>query len=337
MKKLVSLFISVFVCICALCVPAFGVQTHSLGVSFIDGETPLENAVFKLYYIGEENNGEIIPNSDFSQYQVLFSIKSAEEQQNLALTLQAYVLRDKKEPTLTAATNSYGFADFGAQQSGVYLLCSDKYVSETDTYFVESVILCLNENSEETLVIIPKFEKTANSTEELFTYKAFKVWIKDDKVSRPKEIKIELLKDGELFDSVTLDRSNNWRYEWKNLSPLYEWSVLEVEVPGEYEVLVSRSSTVFVLTNTYNSDKTIIDSTTEPEETTSLSDDPTLPDETTTLPEITTLPDETTTEEDDIPKTGALKWPIPYIALAGVFVLITGFAKYKKSQLTDEE
>ena len=34
---------------------------------------------------------------------------------------------------------------------------------------------------------------------------------------RPSEVVIELLKDGKLYDTVTLNEKNNWRHTWRGL------------------------------------------------------------------------------------------------------------------------
>ena len=64
----------------------------------------------------------------------------------------------------------------------------------------------------------------------------------------------------------------------------------------------------------------------EEEETT------TTPDDSTTRPQGTTKPD----DEDKLPATGALRWPIPYLAGFGLLLIIIGYAKIRKSELADE-
>ena len=73
---------------------------------------------------------------------------------------------------------------------------------------------------------------------------------------RPSEVVIELLKDGKLYDTVTLNEKNNWRHTWRGL-PEYnadgskiEWRVTE-RVPKNYTVRITRDGVTFLVTNTY--------------------------------------------------------------------------------------
>ena len=50
--------------------------------------------------------------------------------------------------------------------------------------------------------------------------RVLKIWKDDIPQSRPKEIVIQLLKDGVIYDTVTLNAVNNWRYTWEKL-PAY--------------------------------------------------------------------------------------------------------------------
>ena len=84
-----------------------------------------------------------------------------------------------------------------------------------------------------------------------------KVW--DDKgneTERPREIIVQLLKDGKVYDTVTLNKDNNWRYTWASLDDRYEWLVTEKE-PSGYTVKTELRGITFVITNTYSPDTPI--------------------------------------------------------------------------------
>lgn len=67
-----------------------------------------------------------------------------------------------------------------------------------------------------------------------------KVW-KDQGNIRPDSIKVNLLRDGEVYDTVTLSDKNNWSFAWDNLDWRYEWKVEEDEVPAGYRVYYQTS------------------------------------------------------------------------------------------------
>ncbi len=76
-----------------------------------------------------------------------------------------------------------------------------------------------------------------------------KIW-KDDGVGRPASIRVNLLRDGEVYDTVTLSDRNNWSYSWDKLDYRYKWSVEEDEVPEGYVATYKKNSSGWVTTIT---------------------------------------------------------------------------------------
>ena len=67
-----------------------------------------------------------------------------------------------------------------------------------------------------------------------------KVWLNDDESDRPGEIKVKLLRDGELYEEVTLDNESGWEYTWEDLDENYEYTVEEsFQIPGYYPGVVT--------------------------------------------------------------------------------------------------
>ena len=73
---------------------------------------------------------------------------------------------------------------------------------------------------------------------------------------RPTEIVVDLLKNGEVYDTVTLSEENGWSYNWDKL-PRYnadgtraEWTMTEQTVE-DYTVLIEKNGITFTVTNTY--------------------------------------------------------------------------------------
>lgn len=66
-----------------------------------------------------------------------------------------------------------------------------------------------------------------------------KVWV-DDGRGRPDSVTVQLLRDGKGYDEVELSQSNNWAYTWDRLDDDYDWSVIEVDVPSDYEVTYGK-------------------------------------------------------------------------------------------------
>ena len=81
------------------------------------------------------------------------------------------------------------------------------------------------------------------------TYKAVKSW-RDGGQDRPVSVSVEVRRDGQLQQSVTLSAKNNWVYTWKAVDDGSVWTVNEVNVPEGYTVGIQRSGDTFSITNT---------------------------------------------------------------------------------------
>lgn len=115
------------------------------------------------------------------------------------------------------------------------------------------------------LVMIPRVindEWTYNVTSKpktdivrVIDLKVTKVWNKansniNSSINLPKEIEIELSKNGEVIDTVKLNSANNWEYTWKDLEKSDMYNVREVNVPKGYTVTYQKEGNLFIVTNT---------------------------------------------------------------------------------------
>lgn len=139
--------------------------------------------------------------------------------------------------------------------------------------------------------------------EETTSVSVNKVWVGDTAANRPASITVNLLRDGEVYDTVTLSARNGWYASWSNLDDESSWTVEEVNVPEGYTSTISGRS-AFTITNTFTTEEEI------PEEDTPLSDTPevVVPELDTPLADKPVDEEETIVDEDiplaDVPKTG---------------------------------
>jgi hypothetical protein len=75
-----------------------------------------------------------------------------------------------------------------------------------------------------------------------------KVW-KDEGKDRPKSIKVQLYRDGTLYEEVELSGKNDWTYTWEGLDYEAEWTVDEAKVPEKYVKTVQNEENVWTITN----------------------------------------------------------------------------------------
>lgn len=76
-----------------------------------------------------------------------------------------------------------------------------------------------------------------------------KVWV-DSGIGRPASIKVNLLRDGMVYDTIVLSEKNNWSHSWPNMDRRYEWSVEEDEVPEGYVATYKKNGSGWVTTIT---------------------------------------------------------------------------------------
>ncbi len=344
--KRITLLLSIFIlCLAMLSPCASAAEGRQLEILFAHNGELISDAEFSLYYLGSVSGKTVVPASEFSSYKVSFDISDSENNAILAETIWAYVLRDDIIADYTDRTDTEGKADFGGVilEDGAYLVAAGKHYSNGMYYFFKPTIIVIPYTSADKLIIAPKFETVPEETKDInVSYRVLKAWTKDTGGIRPVEIQVQLLCDGEIYDTVTLSADNEWRYTWRNLSVHNHWTVTEKYVAGDYVVSLTSQEMAFLLTNAGSAEPD--EESTAPEEPTSdvpgtSPDNTTLPDEIVTDSEYTTTESGNTTpdKEDELPVTGALKWPIPYLALLGVLIFIIGYVKYRKSEINYEQ
>lgn len=278
-------------------------QESSLTVSFIENGTGFAGVKFQLYRVADISaEGNLALTEEFEAYPVSMTNLDSSGWRALAQTLDAYISRDGLLPLKTAGTDDNGQAVFDHLPIGLYLVKGSNCERDGSMYTPEPFLVSLPNKDQESgewvyhVVSSCKYDCDDQSSDEnTVNRKIFKVW-EDDKneEKRPEEITIQLLGDGAVYDTVVLSKSNNWRYEWKELDGNKSWQVVEYETPENYTVSVSREGTAFVMTNTYHPDASLKQDT---------SDQPLLP------------------------QTGILWWPVPLLVFTGMILYLIGWGK----------
>ena len=131
---------------------------------------------------------------------------------------------------------------------------------------------------------------------------------------QPDNIKVEIYRDGKLFDTVTLNADNNWEYFWKDNSAA-EWTVKEIDIPANYTVVTKSNDKLFLIENTYKSDSSsnTDSSSSTPDSSSSGSDS-------------------SSSTPDNIPQTGSLNWPVPVLIGGGVILIAAGWRVSRKEK-----
>ena len=284
----------------------------TLTLTYRDGKTALSGAQFSIYRVADaDETGELTVRSEFDEFDLDIRGKNDRRWREMAQTLESYVLRRELTPADSGKTDKTGMLTFPTQgktlAAGLYLVIGERHTQGGNDYDAEPFFALLPtqdlENNEWVYDVSAnvKFGKTPVPDDgDTVTRKVLKVWDDDGaEDSRPREITVELLRNGKVYDTVKLSEKNNWRYTWLDLDADARWSVTEKTVSG-YTVSITREGITFVVTNTKKPDRT---------------DTPDTP----VKPSNPSSPAKPT-----LPQTGAVWWHVEALALSGLVFLILG-------------
>lgn len=315
--KLLKRIVPVFLVLLLLPITAFGAgsidlnRDLKLSVFYQNGDTPLTGAAFSIYLVASaDETGALTTTDDFKQFHVTIDGKNDAAWKALATTLEGYVLRDNIPPTDSGKTNDAGYLTFptggGKLTPGLYLVLGSRHIQGNYRYDAMPFMVMLPTQDAERnewlydVLVSPKHDADEiPDTPSTVTRKVLKVWDDaDNKGDRPSEVTFQLLQDGKVYDTVTLNAENNWRYTWTDLDDSYTWTVVEKECK-DYTVRIERDGITFVITNTYET-----------------------PDKPT--------PTKPTPDKPKLPQTGQVWWPVPLLCAVGTVLLVTGLVLRKR-------
>lgn len=263
----------------------------SINLSYV-----VEGADFDIYMVGSTTDqGDFVLTGDFADYQINL------ESEDAAKTLASYVKGDNIKPMDTAKTDAEFKAKFNNLSKGVYLIIGSVITVDGMTYTPSPVMVSLPKWDNDVLLwdLNVKGKYKMDNWEELVNISALKVWKDDGNTeARPNEISVSLTKNGDVYDTVKLNKDNNWTYKWKNLDGSYSWSIIEKDVPKGYEVSVEQNEWSFVITNTYKKEQSTTPTTTS-----------------------------------NLPQTGQLWWPVSALVFAGLCFVAIGVIRRRKNNV----
>ena len=260
----------------------------------------------------------------------------------------------------TAKTDTNGSAKFEGLTRGLYLITIESVKSGRTTYTFTPTLRCLPSLSEDGSEWVadqnvnPKSDKNTTGGgggggDSTASVTVLKVWKDEGQESdRPDSVTVELLRDGKVYASQELSKSNNWRHTWTGLSKGNSWVVNEVGAPSDkYTVLTESEGNVFTVTNTHTTD--IDDPNTPLNPGPGPGGDPgtngDIPPTNIDDPDVPLDPGQTpgdnaTNIKDPaapanaakLPQTGQLWWPVPILAVAGIAFFSIGWLRSRKDE-----
>lgn len=308
-KRALAMLSAVAVLIFSMNISACAASELSLIVECAYNEEAFSGVGVSVYRVAQETDSGIELTGEFEKYSVLINSNNNSDQlRAAALALASYAKRDSITPCDYGNSDINGNACFTIDKKGVYLVVTDDYTAEESTFTAEPFLVFLSDDGAD-MITKPKFFD--NGAFLSTSVKVLKVW-EDSETQRPDEIEIELIRNGEIVDTVILNEETNWRYTWNNLEKS-NYLVCEKNVPEGYAVSVSREGITFVIRNTAKGAPS---------------------DEGESQPASTTPESDS---ESKLPQTGVLKWPVPYLACAGLLLLMAGWVINRKNELKNEK
>ena len=199
----------------------------------------------KLWHIADiTEDAQYALAGSFRSYPIqVTGTSSQSEWDEMTITLNSYILADGIAADQTAKTDA----------RGIYLVSSVRTEQDGKYYVLESFLAAVPGVDSEgqwvySVSARPKMSVHTPAKGEV-TYKVVKAW-RDGGRGRPVSVSVEVRRDGQLQQSVTLSAENNWMYTWKAVDDGSVWTVNEVNVPAGYTVGIQRSGDTFSITNT---------------------------------------------------------------------------------------
>lgn len=268
----------------------------SLTLSCRQEEAGIPQVEFSLYRAADvDAYGEYTLAAGFRDYPVRLDGLTAEGWKLLAETLAGYVRRDGLTPEQTGLTGSDGQLTFDGLRPGLYLVLAQPLTRNGEIFTAEPFLAALPALDREAndwsyqVTAAPKFTVEPVPAEPI-TRQVVKIWNDNGSTARPRSVTVQLLKNGAVYDTVTLSDENSWRHTWADLpaqedgQPI-DWQVTEQAADG-YTVTVTREGETFLVTNTAR----------QPQQP----------------------------SEPTLPQTGSLWWPVPVLAACGLICLAIG-------------
>ena len=251
-----------------------------LSISYFDGDKPIHDAKFRVFLVANVDQYCRMTLTDtFRGYagkvDGLDGLDGMDKAGwlKLANTLDGYVRRDDLDFEAEGFTDADGNLTFRFKP-GLFLVLGFRATTDDfQTYTAVPFMVFLPDRDSANnawvyeTTAVAKFhneifppdddpKKTDETDEEEFlpkyvTRKVIKKW--DDEgyeSARPEAIEMQLLRDGEIFDTEKLTGENSWRFAWDNLESKYDWTVVEKEIDG-YAVSIEKNGITSVITNRF--------------------------------------------------------------------------------------
>jgi len=243
MLKLTTIVISLVLSVLNVVGLPQSTDSYSLSTYCYEGSAPIEGVDVLLYKVGTFSDKIVwddkyigISNPDLS------SVKSI---QACANSILSRIQGSGYNSDYSIISNNKGQVQFNDLDPGVYCIISkSKIVGNTIYTVVPTLVILDSDKSIELKATVSNINPSSPSK----TIDVKKEWVLSGK-AKATPVKVALLRNNIIADSVELNADNNWSYSWSNLDSSSVWSVSEISVPEGFVAELSESNNSFTITN----------------------------------------------------------------------------------------
>ncbi len=226
----------------------------SLTLHYAHGENEFAGLDVLLYHVADlTNDVQYALSGSFALCPVSVSgVTSQNEWNEIAVTLNSFIVSEKIAPIKRTLTDENGNAVFEGLAAGLYLVNEVRAEQEDAVHIFGSFLISvpgIDENGKWVYDVTAKPKSvTVEPSGDEITYRVVKVW-KGSGDKRPESVTAGIYKNGVLVRNVVLDASAGWMYSWKAVDDGSVWSVAEAEIPEGYTVRIQKNGTTFDIIN----------------------------------------------------------------------------------------
>ena len=224
-------------------------KTGSIYVTLIE-ETqnePIVGAELSVYYVAtvvEDEEGNLIYDYTDAFKQLDIALNDA----MLVTKLDEFVSQ-YPVPSTKMTTNTDGMALCKELPIGLYFV-KQTGVEEGFELCTPFLVTVPNEEGGEYFYEVNASPKA--ETVRLTSITIKKVWNTDNSTEAEESVTVQLLRNGNVVKTVTLNAQNNWQVIFFNMPESDAYSVKEVDVPKGFTATVKQNGYIFTVTNTFS-------------------------------------------------------------------------------------
>lgn len=262
-KRILPLLSILFICLAMLrpiqvraVTPLDPDAKASLTLHYQKDGIPFADLSIGIYRIAEAfPDGTFALIEPFASYPIRIHDITMQEQWHLtAKTLWSFLVADQVAPDLEEKTDETGTVRFSDLKTGLYFVREAVAENNSGTYVFNQFLVYVPTPQPDGAF---RYDVEANPKCTNFVpkdqYTVTKLWQDAGNQNiRPKEVTVEIYKDGVLQDTQILSAENNWTYTWYvSADAQGTWTVAERPVPEPYKVTIQQNGGNFSVINTY--------------------------------------------------------------------------------------